>query len=88
MPDLARVLLDGSSVDARNTEGLQRNALAVKHPKDVVVGDDKECGGIRESFIQSEPGRIRVAVRTDDGQCTDSCIKAPRDLTYRGFRGE
>ncbi len=76
-PDLARIALHRPAVDARDAERLQRDALGMEHPEDVVVGDDEELGGIGEGLVLGEPARIGVAVRADDRQRCDRAMKGP-----------
>jgi hypothetical protein len=44
LPDTPVVRLDGGAVEGRYAEVLHRDAPAVEHPEDVVIGDDEEVG--------------------------------------------
>src|SRR5215218_456342 len=44
VPDTPVVRLDGGAVDRWHTQILHRDPLAVEHPEDVMVGDDKQLG--------------------------------------------
>ncbi len=67
-PSRARIDRRTGTVPARNAQPVQRHALAVQHAEQVVVRHQQQFGGIGEWRIAGEPGRIGVAMRTDDGQ--------------------
>ncbi len=54
-PDDATVRLDRSAVPTRHAETLERNALAVEHAEDVMIGHDEEPSGIGEVLVPREP---------------------------------
>ena len=49
-----------------NLEILQRYALAIEHPEDVVIRLYKELRGAREGLVRREPRRLRMSVKADD----------------------
>ena len=49
----------------RNAHRLHRNALAVEHAKEVVVGLEEELGRVGEWFVLGKPARLGVAVRAE-----------------------
>jgi len=67
-------LPDGAVVGAirPEPEALERDALRVEHPHDVVVGRDEEAAGRLEpgGRVGEEP-HVDVAVRADDRQLRD-----------------
>ena len=74
-PDAARIFDLGHA----DFEVLERDALAVEHSIDVVVGLNEELGGIRERLVVREPCGLRVTVRADDGEVTDLGIETACD---------
>lgn len=70
-PDFAWIL-DDRLADA---EIVHRDALAVKHAEDVVIGLDEERGGIGERRIFCEPRSLAVSVRADERQFCDVRVK-------------
>jgi hypothetical protein len=84
-PDLPRVGLGPTAVDPRHAEFLERHALAVEHPEDVVIGDDEQRRRIRKRLVLREPRRIGVSVRTDDRQVLDRAIELARDRAGLGI---
>src|SRR3546814_15598169 len=75
----AWVTFDRAAVGAWYTQLLQRNALAVEHAEDVMIGDDQQACRIAEGGVVGEPGGIGMAVRRDDRQMLDLRIQPPRD---------
>src|SRR3546814_17019732 len=67
------------SSDVCSSDLLQRNALAVEHAEDVMIGDDQQACRIAEGGVVGEPGGIGMAVRRDDRQMLDLRIQPPRD---------
>src|SRR5215218_1987474 len=59
LPDPPVVLLYGSTVDRGHPEVLHRYPLAVEHPEDVVVRDDKQLGRSTEGGIRVPQQRGR-----------------------------
>ena len=47
---------------------VHRDALAVEHPEDIVVGLDEELGRIGKRLVAGKPCRLGMAVGADDGQ--------------------
>jgi len=70
-PDLARIL-DYRLPDAQIVQG---DALAVEHPKDVVVGLDEESGGIWKWPVVGEPGGLGVAMWANNRQIFDMGVQ-------------
>ena len=60
-----------------------RDALAIEHAEDIVVGLNEERGWVRKWRVQGEPANLGVAVRADDGQILDFGIK--RSGSLKGF---
>jgi hypothetical protein len=69
-------------------EALKRNALTIKHAKDVVVRNDKQLCRIREGLIFGKPASIRVAVRAEDRRATYAGIEALGDRSCGGISGK
>src|SRR3546814_1832872 len=72
----AWVTFDRAAVGAWYTQLLQRNALAVEHAEDVMIGDDQQACRIAEGGVVGEPGGIGMAVRRDDRQMLDQIGRA------------
>ena len=68
-----------------NLEILKRDSLAVEHSIDVVVGLHEELGRIGERLVLCKPRRLRMPVRTDDGQRSDMFIECLGYLSCAGF---
>ncbi len=62
-PDGARVGLYRPAIPARNTEILQRHALAVEHAEDIVIGHHEQPRRVGERRVLRIPARVGVAVR-------------------------
>ncbi len=78
-PDLARVALRGASVDARDPEILEPDALAVEHAKYVMIRREQQAGGVRKGNVVREPFWIGVPMGADDGQVPDQFVKIARN---------
>ena len=76
-PDFAGVFELGRS----DLEILKRDAPAVKHAENVVVGPDEKLGGIGKRLVVGEPRRAGVPVRAEDGQVADCGKEPPGDGT-------
>ena len=87
-PNLSRIGLDGTAVDARHAEVFQRHALAVEHAKDIVVRRDEQSRGVFKRLVLREPARIGMAVRGDDRKVSHLPEQAPRDGPGRGVGGK
>ncbi len=79
-PDRARVLLHRPAIGARHPKILERDALRVQHPEDVVVGRHEEPRGVRKGRILGEPARVGVAVRADDRKPLHRAVEQAGDL--------
>ncbi len=71
-----------------NAELLERNALRIEHPEQVVIGSQQQLGRVAERFVAGEPRRIGVTVRADDRQAGDGAIEFARDCAGGGIRGK
>src|SRR3546814_14418593 len=78
-PNRAWGTFDRAAVGAWYTQLLQRNALAVEHAEDVMIGDDQQACRIAEGGVVGEPGGLGMAVRRDDRQMLDLRIPPPHD---------
>src|SRR5581483_7421600 len=78
-PYRARVPLARRAVEAGYADGFQGDALAVQHPEDVMVRNDEERRRVGERLVVGEPGGVRVAVRTDDGERSHTPVEAASD---------
>ena len=58
---------------------VQRNALAVEHAVDVMVGLHEQLCRIGKGLVVREPTGLRVPVRTDDGQGANLCVESACD---------
>jgi hypothetical protein len=74
-PDGAGVLLDRPAVGARHAQLLERDALRMEHPEDVVVGGHEEARGVGESRVLGIPARIGMAVGADDGKAAHRAVE-------------
>src|SRR6185437_11185353 len=63
----------------RYAKQLERDALAVQHPENVVIGNDEERRRIRERRVVGVPLRIGVSMGTDDRQVAHGVIKRSRE---------
>ena len=66
LPDAAVVGFDFSAIDRGYTQPLEADALRIKHPENVMIGDQKQirrCSQIEIGI--GESARIDVAVGTD-----------------------
>ena len=70
-PDFARVL----DFRAADFQLLHRDALAIEHPVDVVIGLDKQFGGIGKRLVPRKPCGLCVPMRADDWQRSNVCVK-------------
>ena len=68
-PDFPRIL----QLALPDSEIVERNALAVEHAKDVVIGLHEQCRRIRKRLVRRKPCRAGMPVRTDDGQSRRTC---------------
>src|SRR6478672_9509536 len=80
-PNLPRISGDRLA----NFEIFERNSLAVEHSIDVVIGQHKQGGGIGKGLILCKPTGLSVAVRADDRQIFDTCVKGPCDFSCVGI---
>lgn len=80
LPDPAVVGLDQRAIPAGDAEIFQRDALAVEHAKDVVIGNDQQLGRRAEGRrrVGQQRGR-HVAVRADDRQVFDRRVQRARE---------
>ena len=79
LPDVARVDVGTGAIAAGNAKGVEIDAARVKHPEDVVVGNDQQFGRVGEGGIVGEPGRIAVAVRGDDRHPVEALVELAGD---------
>ena len=78
-PDRAGIGFDGSSVDPGNPQFLERDALAVEHPEQVVIRDQEQRRRIGKGDIVGIPPGIGMPVRADDGEPLDLAVQAAGD---------
>jgi hypothetical protein len=76
-------VLDRRLVETGNAEVFEGDPLAIEHPEDVMVRDDKERGRVGERFVAREPGGIGMTVRTHDRKRADLAIEASSDCPHR-----
>ena len=74
-PDFPRVL----ELRRSNLEIFQRDSLAVEHAEDVVVGLDEKLCWVGEGLVPRKPCRLRMAVRTNNGQGSHLLVEGPGD---------
>src|ERR1019366_2289427 len=70
-------------IHLRNPQRLQRHALRVQHPENVVVRLDEQRSRIGKRLILGEPARISMTVWRNDRQVANSLIQ----LHSHGARG-
>ena len=87
-PDRAGVAFDGSSVDPGDPQLLERDTLAVEHPEQVVIRDQKQRRRIGKGDIVGIPPGVGVPVGADDGKPLDLAIQAAGDPPLGGLAGE
>jgi hypothetical protein len=73
-PDRTGITFDGSSVDPGNPKLLERDTLAVEHPEQVVIRDQKQRRRIGKGDIVGIPPGIGVTVGADDRQVSDLAV--------------
>ena len=78
LPYLARADSTGFAVAVGNPKGIERDALRVEHPEDVVVGNDQQGGRFRKWLIPGEHTGIDVPVRADERQRPCLLVDLPR----------
>ena len=66
------------SIDPRNTKRLERHALRVQHPNDVVIRRDDERGRIYKRIVVRKNCGINVPVRRNDRQRTRLIVQRAR----------
>jgi hypothetical protein len=81
-----RILFRRAAVDTRDAQSLERDALRVQHPEDVVIGRHEELRRIGKGRVLGEPARIGVAMRTDDRQIADAFVEIAGEPTRRRVR--
>ncbi len=87
LPDRAVIGFNGCAILGRNTQVFHCHALAVEHPKDIVVGNDKQLGGRAEASIRiGEQRRMDVPMRRNKRQVFDGCVQLPRKVALRWIR--
>ncbi len=60
------VFLDLTSLQPRDTQFFQGDAMGVQHPEHIVIGDDKQVNRGSEGIVfVSERAGVHVAVRTN-----------------------
>lgn len=75
------IAFDRAAINARDAQALQRNALRIKHPKNVVIGNEQQVGWRAEVVIGiGEHSRVNVAVRTYERFASDLFVETQRDL--------
>ena len=87
-PCVARSGHVANSVGRPDAERLERHALAVEHPHEVVVGRDEQVGRIGEGFVVGEPSWIGVAVRAQQGKVGDLVVQLASDVALDRVGGE
>src|SRR5580658_5744327 len=84
MPHLARF----PNLRLSDLKVVERDALAVEHSKNIMIGLHKQRCGIGKWIVRCEPCCLRVTVGTDDGQIADLLVESPGDFASRGFSRE
>ena len=80
-PDFPRIL----QFRLPNLKILQRDSLAVEHSKNVVVGLHEKLRRIRERLVPGKPCRLRMPVRTNDGQGSHLLVERPGYFSCTGL---
>jgi hypothetical protein len=86
-PGLARVGI-GCAVTRRHTEAIERDALAVEHAEQIMVGRQQQAGRVAPARVGREPARIGMAVRRNDRQRRDLRIERACDRALVGIARE
>jgi hypothetical protein len=73
---------------AAGAEALQRNAVGMQQPGDVVVGGDQQGGRIPERDVLRDPVGRHVPVRGDDRQVAHRGVEPARDAAGRRVGGK
>ncbi len=63
----------------RDPQRLQRHALRVQHAEDVMVRLQQQRRRVGEGLVLRKPARIRVPMRTDDGQVLHRFVQSACD---------
>jgi hypothetical protein len=87
-PRRPRIRAAVPSVNARNAERFQRDALAVEHAVEIVIRDEQQARGVLPRRVGGKPGRVGVAVRTQDGQIACAGEDPASDFAQPGVRRE
>ena len=88
VPDLARVLLDRSTVAPRNAEVLEADALAIEHPEHIMIRRNEQGGRIGERCVVGEPLRIGMPMRAHDRQVLHRRVQCAGERALARLRGE
>src|SRR5215467_11399937 len=79
LPDFAMIRFDRAAVDTRNAQSLQRNSLGIKHPEDVMVGNEQQIGRRPELILRiGEHSRVDVAMRAYERFFGDLFVETQR----------
>jgi len=88
-PDLTVIALNGAAIPARNAQAFERNALRVKHPRHIVVGNDEQVSRGAESGVGvAEQARVNVSVRGDNRQVGNRPIEFQGQAAGGWVRGK
>ena len=69
-------------------EVIETDALAVEHSGDVVIGLNKELGGIRKRLVPGKPGGLRVSMRADDRKIANGGVQPLGNFAGARFGGK
>jgi hypothetical protein len=86
VPDLARILLDRSTVAPRDAEILEAHTLAVEHPENIMVRCNEQRRRIGERCVVGEPLRIGMPMRAHDRQILHRRIQCAGERALAGLR--
>ena len=78
----------GSAPDGANWQRSQWHALAVEHPRKVMVRRDQERCRVAERCVIGEPRRIAMAVRANDRARSHLRVELPGDRANRAINRE
>jgi hypothetical protein len=76
----------GSQVRLADAQFLHSDSLAVKHAKNVVVGNYQEPGRVGKGLVTGKPPRLGMPVRAQDRCAANLVVKFPCDGPGRGIR--
>jgi hypothetical protein len=86
-PNRAGIPFDRETTPCK-AKRVEADTLAKEHSQDVVIGPNEHFDRVLERIIKREPGRVHVAVWTDDGKMLHGLEKPDGHRPRLRVRGE